>query len=131
MKRFLLASLMPLIILGLAREASAEPPANMDAKVLVDDFFVCDTPTQLAEVVEAIKIGILQAKLDEMSTRLNESGKPICEFRIPGYVVFGESKHIGVITDEGLDIDMWISHTGNPQGDFYILWGEQLHEMPT
>ena len=40
-------------------------------------------------------------------------------------------EHIGRIEDRDRAIDAWISHIGNANREFYVLWGEEVEETPT
>jgi hypothetical protein len=82
----------------------------------------------VAEIVHAIKDGNLKEKLTELAAIKDDKGEPACVYSPLSAVVFGDSEHIGRLEDHGRTIDAWISHVGNSNKEFYLLWGEEVEE---
>lgn len=113
-----------------AGSARAAPPEQGTYQALTTPIIACDTKAQMQEVVEAVKGGTLQAKLQEMTAIRDDYNEPVCVYSPLSPVAFGESDHIGQIKDHDRTIDAWIAHVGNQHAEFYILWGEEVKTDP-
>lgn len=115
-------------VLSLVRlaSASAEPPAAMTYMTQTPALIGCDTRPQIDEVIASIKKGTVKEKLAELSKVTDDKGEPVCVYGSATSVVFGESEHIGQLNDHDHTINVWVSHVGNRNTDFYVLWAEEV-----
>jgi hypothetical protein len=113
-----------------AGSARARPPEAATYWAISNPVIACDTHEQVAEIVHAIKDGNLKEKLTELAAIKDDKGEPACIYSPLATVVFGNSEHIGRIEDHNRTIDAWISHVGNSNRDFYLLWDEEVQETP-
>ena len=112
---------------GLAR---AQPPEAMTYTAISSPIIACDTHDQIVQVVQAIKDEKLREKLTELAAITDDRGEPACVYSPLSTVVFRGSEHVGRIKDHDRTIDAWISHVGNSNTEFYLLWGEEVQETP-
>jgi hypothetical protein len=113
-----------------AGSVRAQPPESMTYAPIFTPIIACDTHDQVGEIVQAIKDGNLQEKLTELAAIGDDKREPARIYSPLATVVFGNSEHIGRIEDHDRTIDAWISHVGNPNRDFYVLWGEEVPSTP-
>lgn len=109
-----------------AGSARAEPPAAMTYMTQTPALIGCDTRSQVDEVIAAVKAGTMKEKLLELHATVNAQGEPVCMYGHAASVVFGESEHIGQLNDHDHTINVWVSHVGNHNTDFYLLWAEEV-----
>jgi hypothetical protein len=110
--------------------ARAQPPDAMTYMAIDNPIIACDTRDQMAEIVQAMKDRKVKEKLTELAAVRDDKGEPVCVYSPLSAVIFGDSEHIGRIEDRDRAIDAWISHVGNPNREFYVLWGEEVEETP-
>jgi len=113
-----------------AASARAQPPEATTYTAILDPIIACDTHDQISQVVQAIKDSRLKDKLTELAAIEDDTGEPACIYSPLSEVVFGDSEHIGRIEDQDRTIDAWISHVGNRNMEFYVLWGEEVEKTP-
>jgi hypothetical protein len=87
-------------------------------------FIACDTHEEIMQLVDAMRDHKLQQKFAELAKTKGPSHGPACVYSVIGPVVFGASEHVGVVFDSAKATNLWVSHVGNPNGEFYLLWGE-------
>ena len=108
--------------------AGAQPPEAMTYMEIATPLIACDTRDQMAQVVEAISGGKLEEKMIELAGVKNSDGESVCVYSPLPPLLFGESEHVGRVEDHERGLDIWITHVGNKNKKFYILWGEEVKE---
>jgi hypothetical protein len=126
MRRLQLASAGALVFVLATSLARAEPPKSMAYFEPKTPFVACDTHDQIMQVLDAVRAHKLNEKLAEFAkvAQSQSNHEPGCVYSVLGPVLFGASEHVGVVFDSQRAINMWVSHVGNPHGEFYLLWGE-------
>jgi hypothetical protein len=93
-------------------------------------FIVCNTRDEILQVVNSVKANRLRETLAEFSKKSDAKHEPACVYGDIGPIVFGASKHLGLVIDNDRALNVWVSHVANPHGEFYLLWGETGKETP-
>jgi hypothetical protein len=125
MKKFnILALIVSLVFI--VSPAVADPPTGDYVDDADTSFIVCDTRDQMNDVIDAIKVGKVLDKMEELKKIIDSNGEPVCMNGPLGPLTFDNNESIGTITDtqQNVQVNFWVSSVHNPKGKFFLLWGE-------